>query len=145
MSEMSSISVGNSRYLYKKSPLEGGDLVGLWKEIDSFIERAPRLTKATVNGFVYFNESSLSADGICFVGHEVVGFCDEELLEDFDLYSMDQRAREVFRYTYQGPMEASELLRFAREIILRDGYSENWRMSFSANSGELVRMEFWKS
>ena len=93
MSKEVEVSLGNSRTIFKRSLIDGLDATSCWQAINQFIEKNPKLTKGSASSFIYFLNSSekllKQETPSCLVGTEVIGFCDSELLEDFDLESMD--------------------------------------------------------
>lgn len=149
MSKEVEVSLGNSRTIFKRSSIDGLDATSCWQSINDFIEKNPKLTKASNSSFIYFLESSedilKQSTPSCLVGTEVIGFCDSELLGDFDLESMDLSVSTVSSYEYTTELDMKDIF-FAEKAIREAGsYLPMWRVRFSGASAQLIHLEFWKS
>lgn len=142
------LTIGNGRTIFRKTLISDINSVNHWSFIDEFIDSNPKLSKASNSGYIYFLKAShelISEQPECFVGKEVIGFCDDEFLSDFDLNSMDLDSSRVFSYRYSGNLSVDSI--FEREAKIREDedYSDMWRVSVSGDSEQLVKLEFWKS
>lgn len=142
MDSVKEIQIGNGRVIFKKEELREADIVATLKEVDDFIEKNPKLTRASDSSFIYFFDHQSETIRI---GKEIIGFCSNDFLEDFELSAMDLSSSTIYSYTYDGDLDIDSILTKEKLIRQSEIFLPMWRVRISGTVGQLIRLEFWKS
>lgn len=147
-SNFKELEIGNSRLVYRKLNISDLNTVEVWKSVSSFVDRSPKLSMASSSSFIYFEQASELLepnDSFALVGREIIGFCDSDFLEDFNLESRDFNSATIYSYEYNGGLEIDSLFAVERAIRRDNDYNSLWRVRFSNTDGQSIYLEFWKS
>ncbi|GEM_PF-3737800 len=142
MDSVKEVEIGNGRVILKQANLQEVDVVAMLKEVDGFIDRSPKLTRASDSSFIYFFDNKSQ---VVHVGKEIIGFCSSDFLEDFDLSSMDLASSTLYSYTYNGDLEIDSILIKEKLIRQTESFLPMWRIRLSGTTSQLIHLEFWKS
>ncbi|WP_127717562.1 hypothetical protein [Halobacteriovorax sp. HLS] len=138
---------GNSRLLYKQVDFSNFNFEEDYNLINNFIENNPKLMKSNASKFLYFfvpSDHSDFSQTPFWIGVEVVGFCSEDLLEDFGLSFKDLDSSEVHSFEEVSDLNLDTLFSKERAIREQNYFVETWRVKINFNFDRGAVLQFWE-
>lgn len=138
---------GNSRLLYKQVDFSNFNFEEDYNLINNFIENNPKLMKSNASKFLYFFVPSAHPSFLetpFWIGVEVVGFCHQDLLEDFELAFKDLDSSEVHSFEGLNDLDFNSLFSKEKDIRDQNHFVETWRVKINFNFDSGALLQFWE-
>ncbi len=138
---------GNSRLLYRQVTFDSFDFENEYQIINNFIETNPKLMKSNASKYLYFFAPSAESNFMelpFWIGVEVIGFCSQDVLEDFDLAFKDLEASEVTCFEQVKSLDIDALKHMETEIREKNKFVNTWRVQINFDFDRGAVLQFWE-